>query len=43
MKIGWLVWYDQEDKDRGELPTFTTVQPNSWDTFVQIAYAEIIK
>lgn len=42
MKIGWLVWYDQDSRDAGDNPTFWTTQPEEWRCSLQIVYAEII-
>jgi len=41
MKIAWLVWYDQAEKDAGEKPEFWTTEPDGWRCFVQIIYSEI--
>jgi hypothetical protein len=43
MKIAWLLWDSEEDKEAGEPPRFVTQQPNSWECFIQIVYAEITK
>lgn len=41
MKLAWLVWDDQEAKERGELPTLWLRHPERYYTYVQIVYAEI--
>lgn len=39
MKLGWLVWRDEDD----ETPEFhTTEPPRYYSRVVQIAYAEIV-
>lgn len=42
MKLGWLVWYDDESKAAGDKPEFWITEPNSWQTYILIAYAEIV-
>ena len=43
MKLAWLVWYDEIEKERGEKPEFWTKEPEGWRCYVQIVYCEVTK
>lgn len=43
MKLAWLVWNCQEDKDAGYKPELWFYEPDPWKASIQIVYAEILK